>query len=362
MAVIRPHLNMGARMPPVSDKMLGIEASRGIAASAVVLYHSARHLDHIYGVPILMASLQFGHAGVDLFFVISGFIILYVHYFDIDQPSRISHYASRRFTRLMPTYWVALALTAAMSILAHGSLPSIAQSFWSVTLLPSAQPLILGIAWTLRHEVTFYLIFCILLLNRTIGLFAFAIWFVLSLLGTVGYLDEGSWLPPTLHSSYNIEFFLGMAAAYLARNRTFASPGRIIAAGVIMFAAAALAEDVGWMDGYANSARIFYGVPAAVIVLGLATLRGVVVSIPSLLRTLGKSSYSIYLAQYLFIGIVWKTWLALGLDHHLPHTASFPLLAFSAIAGGIAFSRWIEYPLIGLTRTRRLTVAVARAQ
>ncbi len=180
MAVIRPHLNMGARMPPVSDKMLGIEASRGIAASAVVLYHSARHLDHIYGVPILMASLQFGHAGVDLFFVISGFIILYVHYFDIDQPSRISHYASRRFTRLMPTYWVALALTAAMSILAHGSLPSIAQSFWSVTLLPSAQPLILGIAWTLRHEVTFYLIFCILLLNRTIGLFAFAIWFVLS--------------------------------------------------------------------------------------------------------------------------------------------------------------------------------------
>ena len=63
---------------------------------------------------------------------------------------------------------------------ARRPLPSIAQSFWSVTLLPSAQPLILGIAWTLRHEVTFYLIFCILLLNRTIGLFAFAIWFVLS--------------------------------------------------------------------------------------------------------------------------------------------------------------------------------------
>ena len=60
-----------------------------MAATAVVFYHAARHLNKIYGVPALMCVFQFGHAGVDLFFVISGFIILFVHYDDIGRPERL---------------------------------------------------------------------------------------------------------------------------------------------------------------------------------------------------------------------------------------------------------------------------------
>ena len=59
------------------------------------------------------AAFQFGHAGVDLFFVISGFVILFVHWEDIGRPQRISRYAGRRLTRILPIYWVALALTIA---------------------------------------------------------------------------------------------------------------------------------------------------------------------------------------------------------------------------------------------------------
>ena len=89
------------------SKFALIEALRGLAATAVVFYHTARHTDKAYGTPLLRQIFQFGHAGVDLFFVLSGFIILFVHFRDIGQPGRLSYYANRRFTRVMPTYWVA---------------------------------------------------------------------------------------------------------------------------------------------------------------------------------------------------------------------------------------------------------------
>jgi peptidoglycan/LPS O-acetylase OafA/YrhL len=66
---------------------------------------------------------------------------------------------------------------------------------------------------------------------------------------------------------------------------------------------------------------------------------------------LGAASYSIYLFQFIFIGILWHAWLAAGLDRVMPHTASFPLLAVGAVAGGILTSQWIEHPLIRLMRT-----------
>jgi exopolysaccharide production protein ExoZ len=78
-------------------KLDGIEAGRGLAASAEVLYHTARHRDKIYGMPTLMSAFQFGHAGVDLFFVTSGFIILYVHYRDVGTPRRRSASGDRQY-------------------------------------------------------------------------------------------------------------------------------------------------------------------------------------------------------------------------------------------------------------------------
>ena len=54
-----------------SRRLIAIEATRGVAASAVIFYHAARHLHFAYGVPKFMDIFQFGHAGVDLFFVIS---------------------------------------------------------------------------------------------------------------------------------------------------------------------------------------------------------------------------------------------------------------------------------------------------
>jgi len=84
-----------------------------------------------------MCVFQFGHAGVDLFFVISGFIILFVHYDDIGRPERLGRYVGRRLSRILPTYWVALVLIVVLSLGGGHNFPHLIDLAWSASLLPS---------------------------------------------------------------------------------------------------------------------------------------------------------------------------------------------------------------------------------
>ncbi|QCI79312.1 acyltransferase [Hankyongella ginsenosidimutans] len=58
-----------------------------------------------------------GFVGVDFFFVLSGFIICFVHYKDMSRPDRLPRYAWRRLTRVLPTYWVVFVAALAMNLL-----------------------------------------------------------------------------------------------------------------------------------------------------------------------------------------------------------------------------------------------------
>ncbi len=345
-----------------TGKLTGIEASRGVAAAAVVIYHVAHHLDKNYGMPQPREMFQFGHAGVDLFFVLSGSIIYHVHYRDIGNPSRLSHYLGRRFTRVYPIFWVALAITMAMDL--GRGMPSFAEFAWSVTLLPSNSDLILDIAWTLRHEILFYALFCILIVNRRAGTIVFGLWLAGIVAAALGP-QPPAWLPKTLYSGYNLEFYFGMAISWAVRAGAAVRPHRILVTGIALFAVVGLTEDFGLIDGLATISRVLYGIPASLIVLGLAAPgREVPLHVPRALRVLGAASYSIYLFQFVFIGLIWKFWLLAGLDHVTAPAASFPLLVIGGVGGGILASRWIEYPLMRMVRGDRrriLAPAVARS-
>ena len=341
-----------AREAP-SGRLTGIEASRGIAAIIVILFHVARHLDRIVGAPMLQDVFKFGHSGVDFFFVISGFIILYVHYADLGVPARLGRYAGRRLTRLMPVYWVALALTVMMTSLGQHPAPSLAAMGWSISLLPSNTDLILGVAWTLRFEVLFYTLFSILILNRTAGLLAMGAWFTATAAAAVTSFHS-DWLPDQFYAAYNFEFFMGMAAAWWLRNRPVTRPGWIALAGTLLFGATAATEVLGWLDGAGLMARLAYGTPGALIVLGVAALdRAGMVSVPALPRRAGAASYSIYLFQFVFIGAGWQLLRAAGLDPALPVIVMFVFLSGAAVMGGVLMSEWVEHPLMNLVRRRR---------
>lgn len=345
---------------PRPGKLTGIEAGRGIAAVAVVLYHAARHIDKNHATPALLSLFQFGHAGVDLFFVISGFIILFVHLDDIGRPPRLGHYISRRFTRIMPVYWIALAVTVGLSVANGHPFPSLPNLAWSASLLPSHAEPLLGIAWTLQYEVVFYAVFCILILSRVAGMAILLAW--LAAIVAAGIGPAPSAIPHSLFALYNLEFLAGMLAAYWLRNHHLPAPRATLTAGTALFAIAAVAENAGLLNGYGDLARLAYGLPSALIVIGTAEAsRQGLLAVPGFLRGLGAASYSIYLFQFVFIGIAWKLSLATGLDRLLPPAVIFVLLAASGVAGGVLISRTVEYPLIQLARGRRRKLRVGTA-
>jgi peptidoglycan/LPS O-acetylase OafA/YrhL len=336
-----------------SRSLTGIEAGRGIAAILVVLYHAGRHLDHTVGAAVLRAASQFGHAGVDFFFVISGFIIWFVHRRDIGDPTKVGRYIERRFTRLMPTYWVALALTILRHVAGSGSFPSLRDLFWSVSLIPSNNTLILDIAWTLRFEVLFYAVFCVLIASRAAGTLLLACWFLAVI--ARDYLGlESSSIPHQFYSPYCLEFFFGMSAAHCVSHYRIWRPRLIATAGMVLLGAAALSEDLGLLDGLEPAARLAYGVPSALLVVGIASeeLRRNF-SVPGWLRLCGSASYSIYIFQFVFIGLAWKALAVLRLDAMLPVLVLFVVIAAAAIGGGIVMSLWVEHPMIRIARRRR---------
>lgn len=331
-----------------SKKLDWIEAYRGGAAAAVVLYHTARHFDRNYGIPVLERTFQFGHAGVDLFFVISGFIILFVHSDDVGRPGRLGPYLLRRLTRLLPGYWVAVVLTVAMAQL--GGHPTRTSDIVRAILpVPLATVPVLDVAWTLQYELTFYAAFAVLILNRAAGLALMAIWMLaVAFTAACGWHPE---LPSPYWGTFNIEFFAGMAAACWLRRHSLPHHGMVLLVGILLFIAAALAEDLGWMDGYASSARLAYGVPSVMLLLGgveasrLGTLQA-----PRCLQALGAASYALYLFHFALMGLLWKVWLTAGLGTAVPPVIGFAVFTAMEIAGGIILSQWIETPLMRLMR------------
>ncbi len=338
---------------PLGAKLSGIQVLRGLAAVAVVLSHAARQVDKAYGAPGLIVAFQAGHAGVDLFFAISGFLLLYVHRLDIGRPARLPRYLGRRFSRIMPLYWVALALTIVMSVAGGHTPPSLRDLVWSFALLPSLDEPLLGIAWTLQFELVFYAVFAVLIISRAAGLALLMAWFGWIAIAAVGFGADG--VPPPFCGIYGLEFFLGMGAAQIMTCRRLGSPRLIVGTAAGAFVAAMMLESAGLLNGSGTAARLAYGIPAGWLVLGVAAAeQSGRVFISAWMKTVGEASYSIYLFQFVFIGIAWQAWLKAGLDDRLPGLPCFLFLATTALVGGCVTARFVERPLLRLARGRPL--------
>ena len=341
-------------MTGASNRLHGIEMLRGLAACAVVLSHAARHVDKAWHAPGLIRLFQPGHAGVDLFFVISGFIILFVHHGDVGVPGRLPNYLGRRFTRVMPLYWVALGLTLVLALAGRHKAPDPVDVLWSGLLLPSMAEPLLGVAWTLQNEAVFYAVFAVLIASRAAGLVLMGAWFCFIVLTSLGMGWPG--VAPALGGVFSLQFFMGMGAALLVRRDRVPAPLTLAGTGAALFLLAMAGDSAGVLDGFGGLARLAYGLPATMVVAGLAAAEWAGrLAVPGWALRLGGASYSIYLFQFVFIGAAWQAWLRLGLGPW--REACFVLLAVAALAGGVAASRLVERPLLDLLRRRRVVAA-----
>lgn len=191
-----------------------LQAGRFIAAMAVVIHHSVVSVAAFVDIPPRSVQIIFGYGylGVDFFFALSGFII---HYTMNLKPRAAYRFALDRFGRIFLPYWpIALALAFAYALL-----PQISDSgrAWSwvatLTLIPTSDPPALSVAWTLQHELVFYLIYAVSFFSGRIWL-GLLIWTAAIVVGN--FLSLPNWpIIKIIVAPINLEFIAGVLAAYL---------------------------------------------------------------------------------------------------------------------------------------------------
>ncbi len=340
------------RLPAERHKLEGIQFGRGIAAILVVFYHAGRMLPGYAGEMPFAHYFAFGNAGVDFFFVLSGFIIYYVHSNDINQPARLKRYLWRRVTRIYPIYWVVTALVIAIFVLkrdwAHLGAAHVINS---LLLIHERQNPILDVAWTLSHEMLFYLVFALAIASRTLGIFVAFAWLLLVTLGV--FVPQSD---PTLRfiaSPYHFEFAMGIAAAFAAKKWQIAAAPLIALLGLLLFMiVASLFNDIAVRD--VALGRILYGSASALIVFGIAVWEtSGRIRFPAWAAFLGAASYSIYLIHTLPIGWLGKVAARLFPAHNHPDLV-YVAISLGAVAVGCALYRFVEKPLQNAIRTIRV--------
>ena len=334
-------------------RLEGVEAGRGVAALLVVLYHAALRVEaDVPGAAVLRGLPHFGHAGVDFFFVLSGFIISFVHRKDVGKPDRLGHYLERRFTRVFPFYWLVLGFVLLDSWLLHrAQFPGAPEVLSNVLLWPQAKDQIVGGAWTLVFEIMFYFVFAIAICSRRLGVAVLCAWAALVAAGLFLNLSTESAALVVASSPFCLEFFLGIGAAVILSRRTVPFSGSLLTVGVAGFAVAGLCEVAGRLSGFGAAARLAYGVCAFIVILALVEReRSGRLRVPRLMAVLGRASYSVYLVHLIAIGLTFKF---LSMTVPLTSSWAFPvwmLLCTMGLTAGILASVWLERPLIRVVR------------
>lgn len=146
---------MSQPQPP--GRVVELDALRGLAALAVVGFHYSTRYDQLFGrSEALSFSLPWGHYGVDLFFMLSGLVIL----MSLERCRGAVHFAWGRLTRLYPTYWCAAIATCAVvwSCGLPGQEVSVGDALLNVTMLQAllGTEHIDGAYWSLQAELVFY--------------------------------------------------------------------------------------------------------------------------------------------------------------------------------------------------------------
>ena len=363
----------------IKNTYTGIQALRFVAAMLVVLAHSTAmvnermHLD--------MFKWRAGWSGVDIFFVISGFVMAISSRTLLQRANGWKIFITRRLIRIVPLYWVAttlkLATIIALPALALDSPLELWNTIASYLFIPTfddtsllAAPL-LKVGWTLNYEMFFYAIFTLALflgkspLKFTAAIFAIAV--AVNLFSTPKFPYAYGFLEPIL-----MEFVMGMLVAKLcmrvnninagvntglnigAKNFidkllqyiSTTKAGAIIGAVAVVISFAIMfncAEQPMWWRW------AYWGIPSMVIVLVVAlaepALRKVM---PKILATLGDSSYSLYLFHTFTVPLLGTLMLKLKLAQ--PTRALAACIVISPLVC-LAIYAWFELPMT--TRLKR---------
>jgi exopolysaccharide production protein ExoZ len=359
---------MAEAVSPSSPTIPAIQFLRALAATAVVVVHvRADSLEKISSPGFLPASLDLGHAGVDLFFVISGFVMVYSSESLFGRPHGSVAFLSRRIARIVPLYWLMTSIMLAY-VLARGFGPSDASpqlALASYFFIPYWRPSgvidpLYGIGWTLNYEMFFYAIFAAALTaRREIAVAGVAVTFA-AFAAIIPALDFVPAQVAYLANPLILEFVFGMGIAMAYRAGV-----RLSAAIAIVLVVAAIGE-LAWTRsdwGIGLPRWIGFGIPAAAIASALTLFNGRLSFSPAV-EKLGDASYALYLCHPALISVA----RAFSNNGYLAPAAAPWLYLAGCVAvcvvASLVVHRFVEKPMTAALRRRlmKLEMHLARQQ
>ena len=332
-----------------APKYNGVQIVRLMASTMVVVFHATKLASERIGHVMIWRKAAYG---VDLFFVVSGFVIVWSSAKLINRPEGWLVFAERRLVRIVPMYWLAttvkiLLMLAVPALILHARL-TWTTALASYAFLPSTNldgsffPL-LGVGWTLNFEMAFYLLFGIALSLRWNVYFALAI--LLSLQGLAIFLRQPTWPAASFYLDPIVfEFLFGMLIGRFCLSRK--QLPRAVALSLFFGGFALLLAPFG----YTLILRVFFaGIPAAMILWGVTSLEPIFERTPSLLLFLADASYT----TYLFHLLVAQAAPILLLRYHLHRPlVSVVLSSLISLLVGAAVHQYLERPMTNWLRTR----------
>ncbi len=293
------------------QNLTSIQSLRGIAALAVCLAH-LHAVEAKFGGSALLGNWALsGFAGVDLFFVISGFVMVWVTRADQGHVRTLPRFWLARSLRIYPLWWLVLTAVVVVWLIqpgwvyaSHLTDPDILRSY---LLLPAKELPLHAVGWTLIHEIWFYVVFGLLLTAPK--------WILPFLLLAWGVLVSGAaMLMPSpadpffslVRHPLTLEFILGALVGIAASKGQFPAPLLMLRGGafiIILAIASSLDNPLAAFEG--EWSRVFYfGIPSALMIWGVVGIEKDGYKSPQWSQSLGNWSYALYLIHVpVFVGV-----------------------------------------------------------
>lgn len=335
--------------------LLLLQAYRGFAAILVVLFHCAGSTKELIGDNPFVSFFGFGgQAGVQFFFVLSGFLMWHLHRDSVGERA-LRTYVKKRAIRIYPLYaLITLAFVPIWWFTSAGEPyhKELGALLKSLLFIPQDHQPHIEVGWTLIHEVMFYCVFGVVVINRAAGFWLLGIWFAAVAIanGITGF--QFARIPAYLFSMNNLLFGVGIIAAMAKPAKGLSS---FIAANLAFVATAIAFNHTSATPSTQAAFVVAFGAAAFLIIIHARSPRvQQLFKGHPVLQLLGDASYAIYLTHIAGISVAFKLMALLSLA--LPPTVALLAASTFAVLVGIAVHVAVELPMLEVLRGSRISV------
>jgi exopolysaccharide production protein ExoZ len=331
--------------------LYNVHILRGAAAMMVVLLHASEQFTQ----GLMLFPANFGNAGVDIFFVISGFVMVHS---SARRPRGPAEFFRDRLLRIAPMYWLFTSLTVMASLVApsafRGTVFEPVHAFLSYLFVAYPHPVnhgslspILRVGWTLNYEMFFYLIFALALAIRPNAKVTIVL-VILSALVLMRPLFRGGDIALFYTRDIVLEFGIGMLIATAYGNGILARMSALFGL-VLLIAGLGTLFAIGREIGSEHPLRfLWFGLPAGAIIIGAIVLEShKIVRARWFVQLLGDASYVIYLSHPFVLTGMRLAYDRMGFagDTLLGNSAAVFIMCICAMTVGIICHLLVEIPV-----------------